>query len=233
MLTPIPRYVNAKCVLPSLKRNKNSLLEPKYKIVDDSWTFHPTASSIEKLLTCYANLEKEELSFTELNQANGVDSVLERLLNFLEKDQYYLGLLSSEIQKLIDRACYLEIMTIDRIRSSYDLTTDFEFREIRLWLLDDDGEKLMSGFFDTLLVNQRQQTGILLKHIIHQKPFVATHEDKEMKSLALIASDAFKLKKVIAAKIWDASNSFDLASYTFEDLQVFRSDIQAFLKQIQ
>jgi hypothetical protein len=87
--------------------------------------------------------------------------------------------------------------------------------------------------FDTLLINHHQQIGIILKHATDQTIFVSASDDKELRCLALIAADAFNLKKMIVAKLWANSNASDLGDYRLSDLHTFREELKTFLKHIQ
>jgi hypothetical protein len=113
------------------------------------------------------------------------------------------------------------------------LTIDLTLKEIRLWLLDKNNYRIISGYFDTLLVNHHQQIGIILKHVTNPTAFVSASYDKELGCLALIAADAFNLKKIIVAKLWANSNASNLGDYRLNDLQNFREELKTFLKHIQ
>jgi hypothetical protein len=231
MLPRFRDYVNSKYGLNApLKIKNTALIDPKYEVKDDSWQNYPTARAIENLLGCAYILEAEPLTIDTIRKANGTDSLLDRLVALLEENTEPLDVLSSQTVELIYQAFHLEKTAIQNIREAYNLNIDITLREIRLWLLDESSGRIMSGYFDTLLINRYTQTGIVLKHVTSHTPFIAASDDKELGCLVLMAADAFKLKEVIVTKLWAISNSSDLGSYYLKDLQNFRKELKTFLK---
>jgi hypothetical protein len=203
----------------------------RHLVQGNIWKEYPSARFIEKFITCLEDplLRKDPFLNAHINQVDGPDSLLERMRASLKKDPI-LHSSSKEEAELIQEAFELEKNTLIHLRETHKLACEIIHREIRLWLFDDAGQKLMSGFFDTLLIDERNPIGIVFKHHLNQIS-VPAQEDKELRCLALIASDTFKLKEIIVVSFQTYCGSYDLGAYDFEGLQAFKQDLQKLLKK--
>jgi hypothetical protein len=207
------------------------MLNQCYLPQGNTWKRYPSAKSIEKFIACLANIQFKEDSFAKIHQENGPDSLLDNIAaSLLAKTALTFPLFDEAKQRLINQAFNLEQNTLTHLRETHKLNCEVTYSALRLWLFDSKGQKIMSGFFDAILIDEYESVGIVLKHTLNQHTLVCAQEDKELGCLALIASDVFKLKEVIVVSLQTYFDCYDLGAYNFESLQAFRYEIQKLLQ---
>jgi hypothetical protein len=175
--------------------------------------------------------------FRQLNKESPPDNLLCQIIEANRKDslkevpdELYL---EDKDRELILKLYELEQTVLTVLKNGSDFRFGFELREKRLWLLDESGRKLMSGFIDVLLVDSLKKTGVIFKRHLDSKPPVSTQEDNELRFLALIASEALKLQKVLVITLWVSDQSVtSMCWYTSEMLSTLSNNLKSLLKQL-
>jgi hypothetical protein len=200
------------------------MLDPKYRVLDDSWQAYPSAVSIQQLIQAKQGIQTES--------DYEADSLLAQIALSVGKD-------ISSSSDLSDEELVLMAMTSGQangvmiyLEQSLKLNFDVSLKDERFWLLGKSDQKLMSGFYNHLLINKEKRLAVVIKHYLDPKSPVPVGENKELQTLALIVAEAFKLESIIVASLWVNSNKPNLHLYTSKNLKLFKDELQLLLKQI-
>jgi hypothetical protein len=201
------------------------MLDSKYEVQGNTWQEYLSAVSVKQLMQ-----NQRGIQFEPEPEA---DSLLSQIALSVGKDINVPSELSEEEFQLLYVTFNQAKDTIDYLKETLRLNFDITFKERRFWLLDSSDRKLLTGFFHNLIINKENRLGIVIKHYWGKEPPVPITENKELKTLALIATEAFKLKGVVVASLWAFSDKPELHLHTTENLISFKDELQALLKQIQ
>jgi hypothetical protein len=201
------------------------MLDTKYQVRDNSWQDYPSAVFIEQLVQA-----KKGVQFEPEHEA---DSLIAQIALSTGRDINVPSELSEEEFQLLNVTFNQAKDTIDYLRNALNLNFDITFKEEHFWLLNGSNEKLLSGFFHNLLINQENQLGVVIRHYWNGKPHMPIAENKELKTLALVAAEALKLKSVVVVSLWAFSTEPGLHLYTYDNLIPFKDELRMLLKQIK
>jgi hypothetical protein len=200
------------------------MLDPKYRVLDNSWKAYPSAVSIEQLIQAKKGIQPEpeyEADSLSAQIALSVGKDINNPSSLSDEELVLMAITSGQANGVIT---YLE--------KSLKLSFDISLKDERLWLLDNSDRKLMSGFCNNVLINKEKSLAVVIRHYLDPKSPVPAGENKELQTLALIVAEAFKLESIIVASLWVNSNKPNLYLYTSKNLKLFKDELQLLLRQI-
>jgi hypothetical protein len=199
------------------------MLDPKYEVTDN-WQNYPSAVSVQQLL------QAQEGIIAELEYE--ADSLIAQIALSVDKDISVPEHLSEKEFHLLYKIFHQAEKILNYLEGALKLSFDATFKDERFWLFDSSNQKLLTGFFHNLLINQENLLGVIIKHYWGKEHPISIVENKELQTLALIAMEAFNLKNVAVVSLWIFSDEPELHIYTTENLTSFKDGLQALLKQI-
>jgi hypothetical protein len=199
-------------------------LDPKYRVLDDSWHNYPSAVSIQQVVQA-----KQGIQFEPEYEA---DSLLAQIALSVGKDVNSPSELNDEELVLMAMTSGQANGLIAYLEQSLKLVFDVSLKDERFWLLGNSDQKLISGFCNHLLINEEKRLGVIIRHYLDQKAPVPIGENKELQTLALIVAEAFNLESIVVASLWISSNTPSLHLYTSNELKLFKEELQLLLRHI-
>lgn len=212
-----------KCSYKLSYKKGGAMLDPRYIVQGECWQNYPCASSIPTLFYAPAVFEASKSCEPDL--------LLERIALNVGKDTSVPSFLTSEEQLIMMKAFELEQKAMEQLEKDFKYYWVGQMREKRLWLLDSFGQKLLSGFIHTLRIDFRRYTGLVLKHDLNRENLTSAQNNLELKTLALIVAETFRLRKVVVASLWTRFDSFDIDAHSLKSLQMFKAELQLLLKK--
>jgi hypothetical protein len=200
------------------------MLDPKYRVLDDSWQAYPSAVFIQQLIQAKQGIQpKPEYEADSLSAqiALSVGKDINSPSNLSDEELVLMAITSGQAKG-----------TVTYLEQSLQLSFDISLKDERLWLLGNSDQKLMSGFCNNVLINTQKSLAVVIRHYLNQRDPAPIGENKELQTLALIVAEAFNLESTIVASLWISSNTPSLHLYTYKDLSLFKDELQLLLRQI-
>jgi hypothetical protein len=199
-------------------------LDPKYRVIDDSWQNYPSAVSVQQLVQIKQGIQPEP--------EYEADSLLAQIALSVGKDISSSSELNNEELVLMAITSGQANGIITYLEQSLKLNFDVSFKDERFWLLGKSDQKFMSGFCNHLLINEEKRLGVIVRHYLGKTIPVPVRENKELQTLALIVAEAFNLESIVVASLWISSNTPSLHLYTSNELRLFKEELQLLLRHI-